>query len=270
MSQEILMKILDILEEREDEAIINCLMSTVDQHNINSICDYGCGDGRILKKIKKKLPLKIRYTGIDFWSNEYSKHKKPENEESINFIDNGSPEIDEFIEYNQFGLVFSSFALHHFRFPINELKRIERLVAPEGNLILIDMFRDFTDMEKIADNVHFFNSKMMMMALRGDYHRIPYTKEETCDLLLALDMKIIDQKVVEVEITEKELTEFRTSVPEWYKIKAEKEYQDDVSQSRHPALMDVFKSVQRFTADLINKYGTTPDNLLVTTAKKIS
>ncbi len=54
--------------------------------------------------------------------------------------------------------------------PIKELKRIERLVAPEGYLILIDMFRDFTDMEKIADNVHFFNSKMMMMALRGDYH----------------------------------------------------------------------------------------------------
>lgn len=123
-------------------------------------------------------------------------------------------------------------------------------------------------MEKIADNVHFFNSKMMMMALRGDYHRIPYSQEETCDLLLALDMEIIDQKVVEVEITEKELTEFKTSVPEWYKIKAEKEYQDDVSKNRHPALMDVFKSVEQLTTELINRYGTTPDNLLVTTAKK--
>jgi len=264
------MKILDILEEREDEAIINCLMSTVDQHNINSICDYGCGDGRILKKIKITLPSGIRYTGIDFWSNEYSKHIMPENEESIVFIDNGSPEIDEFLENNQFGLVFSSFALHHFRLPIKELKRIERLVAPEGYLILIDMFRDFADMEKIADNVHFFNSKMMMMALRGNYHRIPYNKKETGDLLLALDMEIIDQKVVEVEITDQELTEFKTSVPKWYKIKAEKEYQDDVSKNRHPALMDVFKSVEQFTTDLINRYGTTPDNLLVTTAKKMS
>lgn len=100
------MEILDILEEREDEAIINCLMSLVDQHNIDSICDYGCGDGRILKKIKITLPSGIRYTGIDFWSNEYSKHIMPENEECINFIDNGSPEIDEFIEHNHYGLVF--------------------------------------------------------------------------------------------------------------------------------------------------------------------
>jgi len=194
----------------------------------------------------------------------------PENEESIIFIDNGSPEIDEFIEQNHYGLVFSSFALHHFRLPIKELKRIERLVTPEGTLILIDMYRDFTDMEKIADNVNFFNSKMMMMALRGDYHRIPYTKKETCDLLLALDMEILDQRVVEVEITETELTEFKTSVPKRYKIKAEKEYQDDVSKNRHPALLDVFKSVEQFTTELINRYGTTPDNLLVTTAKKIS
>jgi ubiquinone/menaquinone biosynthesis C-methylase UbiE len=263
------MEILDILEEKEDQAIIKCLMSTVDKQNINSICDYGCGDGRILKKIKKKLPSKIRYTGIDFWSNEYCKKIMPENEESINFIDNGNPEIDEFLENNHYDLVFSSFALHHFRLPVKELKRIEHLVGPEGFLILIDMFRDFTDVEKIADNVYFFNSKMMMMALRGDYHRIPYTKEEICDLLLALDMEITDQKVVDVEVTEKELAEFKTSAPERYKIKAEKEYQDDVSKNRHPALMDVFKSTQQFTTDLINRYGTTPDSLLVTTAKKM-
>ena len=80
----------------------------------------------------------------------------PENEEYINFIDNGIPEIEEFIENNHYGIVFSSFALHHFRLPVKELKRIERLVAPEGYLILIDIFRDYTDVEKIADNVFFF------------------------------------------------------------------------------------------------------------------
>ncbi|MDY6790412.1 MAG: class I SAM-dependent methyltransferase [Thermodesulfobacteriota bacterium] len=262
------MEILDILEEKEDRAIINCLMAAVDKPNIRSICDYGCGDGRVLKKIKKRLPSGIRYTGIDFWSNEYSNHTIPEDEESINFIDNGSPEIDEFLENNHYDLVFSSFALHHFRLPVKELKRMERLVAPEGVLVLIDMFRDYTDIEKIADNVNFFNSKMMMMALRGDYHRIPYTREETCDLLLALDMEITDQKVVAVDITEKELAEFKRLAPEWYKKKAEKEYQDDVSKNRHPAFLDAFRKVQQFTMDLIDRYGTTPDSLLVTTAKK--
>ena len=48
------MKILDILEEKEDQAIIKYLISMVDKQNINSICDYGCGNGRILKKNKKK------------------------------------------------------------------------------------------------------------------------------------------------------------------------------------------------------------------------
>jgi ubiquinone/menaquinone biosynthesis C-methylase UbiE len=264
------MEILDIIEEREDQVIIQCLMSAVDKYHITSICDYGCGDGRILKKIKTKLASGIRLAGIDFWSSEYSKNIMPENEESINFIDNGSPGIDEFIERNHFDLVFSSFALHHFRLPIKELKRIERLVAPKGTLILIDMFRDFADVKKIADNAYFFTSKMMMMALRGDYHRIPYTKQETSDLLLALDMEIIDQEIIELEITEKELNEFKTMVPEWYKSKAENEYQDDVSQNRHPALLDVFKSVQQFNTDLMNTYGTTPDNLLITIAKKMS
>jgi ubiquinone/menaquinone biosynthesis C-methylase UbiE len=263
------MKILDILEEKEDQAIIKYLISMVDKQNINSICDYGCGNGRILKKIKKRLLSGIKYTGIDFWSHEHCESIMPENEEYINFIDNGIPEIEEFIENNHYGIVFSSFALHHFRLPVKELKRIERLVAPEGYLILIDIFRDYTDVEKIADNVFFFNSKMMMMALRGDYHHIPYTKEETCDLLLALDMEITDQKVVGLETTEKELDEFKTSVPEWYKIKAKNEYQDDVSKNRHPALMDVFESVQQLTTNLINKYGTTPDSLLITTAKKM-
>jgi ubiquinone/menaquinone biosynthesis C-methylase UbiE len=262
------MKILDILEEKEDQAIIKYLISMVDKQNINSICDYGCGNGRILKKIKKRLLSRIKYTGIDFWSHEHCESIMPENEEYINFIDNGIPEIEEFIENNHYGIVFSSFALHHFRLPVKELKRIERLVAPEGYLILIDIFRDYTDVEKIADNVFFFNSKMMM-ALRGDYHHIPYTKEETCDLLLALDMEITDQKVVGLETTEKELDEFKTSVPEWYKIKAKNEYQDDVSKNRHPALMDVFESVQQLTTNLINKYGTTPDSLLITTAKKM-
>ena len=263
------MKILDILEEKEDQATIKYLISMVDKQNINSICDYGCGNGRILNKIKKRLLFGIKYTGIDFWSHEHCESIMPENEEYINFIDNGIPEIEEFIENNHYGIVFSSFALHHFRLPVKELKRIERLVAPEGYLILIDIFRDYTDVEKIADNVFFFNSKVMMMALRGDYHHIPYTKEETCDLLLALDMEITDQKVVGLETTEKELDEFKTSVPEWYKIKAKNEYQDDVSKNRHPALMDVFESVQQLTTNLINKYGTTPDSLLITTAKKM-
>jgi ubiquinone/menaquinone biosynthesis C-methylase UbiE len=237
------MKILDILEEKEDQAIIKYLISMVDKQNINSICDYGCGNGRILKKIKKRLLSGIKYTGIDFWSHEHCESIMPENEEYINFIDNGIPEIEEFIENNHYGIVFSSFALHHFRLPVKELKRIERLVAPEGYLILIDIFRDYT--------------------------HIPYTKEETCDLLLALDMEITDQKVVGLETTEKELDEFKTSVPEWYKIKAKNEYQDDVSKNRHPALMDVFESVQQLTTNLINKYGTTPDSLLITTAKKM-
>lgn len=263
------MEILDIIEEKEDQAIIKYLMSMVDKHNINSICDYGCGDGRILRKLKRKLPFGITYTGIDFWSHEHCESIMPENEESLNFIDNGIPGIEEFIENNHYDIVFSSFALHHFRLPVKELKRIERLVKPEGYLILIDIFRDYTDVGKIADNVLFFTSKMMMMALRGDYHHIPYTKEGTCDLLLSLDMEITEQKVVEVEITENELDDFKASFPEWYKRKAKNEYQDDVSKNRHPALMDLFKSVQQLTTDLIDKYGTTPDSLLVTTAKKM-
>ena len=261
------MEIFDKIEDKEDQAIIRYLVSIVDMQNINSICDYGCGDGRILKKMEKKLPRRIRYTGIDFWSSEHSMYQMPKNEKSINFIDNESPKIEEFMENNQYDLVFSSFALHHFRLPIKELKRIERLVSIEGYFILIDIHRDYTDLEKIAENVRQFHSQMMM-GIRGDHHRIPYTKEETCDLFLALDMEITDQKVVDIELTETDIAEYKTSFLERYKKKEDDAIQDDVSKHRHPAFMDVFKSTRELTSTLINRYGATPDTLLMTTAKK--
>ncbi len=107
-----------------------------------------------------------------------------------------------------------------------------------------------------------------MSSIRGDYHRIPYTKEETSDLLLALDVEILDQKEMILELNEKELIEFQTSIPELYKETAEKEFQDE-SKDRHSTFLDVFNSCQQLTGDLINRYGTTPDNLLVTTTKKL-
>ncbi len=260
------MEIFDILEVKEDQAIIKYLLSIVDVQNINSICDYGCGDGRILKKIEKELPFGKRYIGIDNWSNEHNSNKIPDDEEFIKFVDNGSSSIGEFIESNQYDLVYSSFALHHFRFPIKELKRLECLVAPEGYLILVDLYPDYTDAEKIAANVLHFNSQMMN-ALKGDYHHVPYTKEEIRDLLLSLNLEIVKQKVINVEINKKELADYKLSFPERLKKSADKVFLDNLSD---PVLLEVFKSTLQLIRDVINKYGAVPNNLLVTTAKKMN
>ncbi len=103
------MEIFEKLEEKEDQLILDFLATILDKNNISSLCDYGCGDGRLIKLLKDKYPNTIKYTGIDFWSNKFSNKEMPENEDQINFIDNGSVNIDEFIEPHCFDIVFSSY-----------------------------------------------------------------------------------------------------------------------------------------------------------------
>ncbi len=261
------MKIFEELEEKEDQLILTFLATILTKNNIKSICDYGCGDGRILKLLKDKYPNTIKYTGIDFWSSEFSNKEMPDSEAQIDFLDNGSPNIGKFLETNCFDIVFSSYALHHFRFPIKELKRMESLISPNGFLVLFGIYRDYTDEKIVADNVFFCHSQMMM-AMRGSYHRIPYTKDEISDLFLALDMKFTEQRILKLKLTDKELEQYSDAVPVWMKEVAEKALKEDESKNVHPDIMDVFKSSREYTAKLMKRHGSTPNNLLVTAARK--
>ena len=261
------MEIFEKMEEKADQLILDFLAPILDKNNIRSICDYGCGNGRIIKLLKDKYPNTIKYTGIDFWSNEFSNKEMPEIEDQIIFMDNGSPNIGKFFKNNCFDIVFSSYALHHFRLPIKELKRMESLISPNGFLILFDIYKDYTDEKTVADNVFFFHSQMMM-AMRGSYHRIPYTKDEISDLLLALDMKFTEQRILELKLTDKELEQYADAAPVWMKEVAEKKLKEDELKNVHPDIINVFKSSREFTAELIKRHGSKPDNLLVTAAKK--
>jgi len=261
------MEIFEKLEEKEDQLILDFLATILDKNNISSICDYGCGDGRVIKLLKEKYPDTIKYAGIDFWSNEFSSKEIPENEDQINYVDNGSRNIGKFIETNSFDIVFSSYALHHFRLPIKELKRMENLISPNGFLILFDIYKDYTDEKAVADNV-FFGHSQIMTAMRGNYHRIPYTEDEVRDLLLALDMKFTEQKILELNLTDKELEQYADAIPVWMKDVAEKKVSEDKLNNVHPDIMDVFKSSKEFTSKLMKRYGSKPNNLLVTVSKK--
>ncbi len=261
------MDIFDRLEEQEDLSIINYMKSLLDIKNINSICDYGCGDGRLLRKIEKVIPAGGKYTGIDNWSDAYASNKIPDDEGFYNFLNNANPDFEKFIEGNQYDLVYSKFALHHFRSPIKELKRLESLTAPGGNIVIIDMYRDCADEKKTVDNVLFFNAQMIR-ALKGDYHHVPYTKEETCDLLLVMDAEIIDQEVIFIETSEKEKVEYKLAMAEINREMAEKADLEDSSKNGHKILMEVLKSTLQYNLDLVNTYGVTPMNVLITTIKK--
>jgi len=261
------MDIFDILVEKEDQIIMDHLATLINPDHTLSICDYGCGDGRMLKKLCHGFPPGIRYTGIDNWSDETNKSSIPNNEKAILYVDNTQPDYDIFLENHQFNLVYSSYALHHFRYPVQELKRLEKLVAPGGHLVLVDMYRDYTDPEKLAENVILFNAQMTT-SFRGGYHRVPFTGKEISDLLLALDMETIEQKVSRLGVTQDELQEYQKAVPLWYTGKLKNEYTDDQEENRHPAFMDLFESAGKLTGSIIDSYGANPDHLLITTLKK--
>lgn len=261
------MKIIDIIETYEDQIILNTVLSLAKKEKINSICDYGCGDGRILRSIKKQVSEGKTLTGIDIWSNPESEKEKPL-DEGINYIDGLSDGFDDFVEKKLFDLVLSTFTLHHFRLPVKEISRMCSLLKPGGYLVMIDMFRDYTDMNKVADNVFFYTSQMMMMAIKGKFHRAPYTLPETSDLLSNQNLEIISQDIVKIGLTSTEVEQFENEIVEMRSSRLKQIREEDEEKGAHSAILDSYEHISYMTESLFDKYGTSPDDLLVTIAQK--
>ena len=262
------MEIIEILEAKEDSIIMSHLSESIAQHKVTSICDYGCGDGRLLGKLHERFPDLVNLAGIDSWSDETCIREKPV-EGTIEYIDNTSEEFIGFLHKSSFDLVFSTFALHHFQFPMQELKRMEALLAPGGELVLIDMYRDYRDVESIVDNVSFYNNQMLISSLKGLFHRIPYTREEVADLLLALDVVLIDQSIADLDLTEEEVKLFKSEMPKRREASAREQRLKDQQSGLNPVFLDVQERIHQMVAEFCQKYETKPDDLLITRARKV-
>jgi 2-polyprenyl-3-methyl-5-hydroxy-6-metoxy-1,4-benzoquinol methylase len=165
------------------------ILGLIKRTDARSVCDYGCGSGSQLKRLDQKTAQRLRLTGIDFFS-FWAKAERPADSASIRFVDRGSSEYRRLCARGRaFDLIVSTFALHHFKRPVEELAVLKKLLEPHGNLFLADLaFANDSD-SQVAENLFSFLSEEFQ-AFRGKYHRHHYTPDEAKSLVTSAGFKV--------------------------------------------------------------------------------
>lgn len=181
------------------ETIVGKLNTIIKENNLTEICDFGAGDGEILSLLKESNP-ELNCTGIDFYSKYPAMKEKALQRKEVLFLD--KEEISDLTE--KFDLVFSTFALHHYQYPVKTLKEISNITKNEGFIATIDfLFKNKTNGE-IIKNVSSFIEEMGA-AIKGNYHRHHYTLKEAEDLLSLIPGKIVNSEEFECLEEESEI-----------------------------------------------------------------
>ncbi len=183
------------------EALYNRILDVINEHGLKSICDYGCGEGELLEYLKSKKP-ELELYGIDF----FAKYEIGEESDHYKRIDRESDEFETLPGSRKFDLVVSTFALHHFQFPVKELRTIAGMIRPGG---FLDMFDHCFDREGEGAVARSLSSLIgeATSALRGMYHRHHYTLQEASDLILVMPGEVVLQEEFRLEVSEEEQRE---------------------------------------------------------------
>lgn len=112
--------------------ITNEVLSSI--HNGMSIADIGCGTGKLISKIDRKIDNSV-LTGLDISSNMiYHAQNRVMTEKNKTVFIN-----DDFMKYdfkNKFDIIIFSYVLHHMSDPVEALRRAKELLTNEGNILL--------------------------------------------------------------------------------------------------------------------------------------
>lgn len=181
------------------EGILDHLLPLIDQSGAVEICDYGCGGGELLSDIAdRRSGLKL--TGIDYFSRFVPPGEESPEPTPFNRIDRESDEFTRLLENGRFDLIVSTFAVHHFRHPVRELRQLAKLVRPGGRVVLYDHCVDLDSEAAIAKGVQSLFGEYFAV-LKGGYHKRHYTLDEMQDLMLAIPAEMIESEAFRIEQT---------------------------------------------------------------------
>lgn len=174
---------------------MSAIISTaINEYQIRSICDYGCGNGELLGILHQKHP-QLKICGIDYFDGRYPDLR--ETDVPFRMIDRSSSDYDKTIADQHFDMVVSTFALHHFQYPVQELRNVSELVRPSGILELFDHAVDLDSQGGVTKGLSTLIWEIFD-ALKGRYHRHHYTLKEALDLLSAVPVDVC--KAVEIRL----------------------------------------------------------------------
>lgn len=160
------------------------------------LCDYGCGSADLLHLIHERQP-QLQLTGIDRFQ---AFQIEAEPTAGIRLVDRDADEYRTLLDAEPFDLVVSTFALHHFALPMQELQQILRLVKPGGLLYFFDHSQDLSNPGGIMKAMQSLNGEIFA-TLRGSYHRHHYSLPEALDLFRPLPVEVVKAEEVRLDFT---------------------------------------------------------------------
>ena len=242
--------------------LVEKIVELVDANSLKSICDYGCGKGELLNLLSNRLDKDVSLTGIDYFEH-LSKNHRPVSDR-IKYIDKNSKEIEVIIETDgKYDLVVSSFALHHYQYPIYELKSIYNLTTPSGyNLFLDTNFQNNNDAQMIT-NIHTFDSEIFT-SFMGKYHRHHYTLDEAIDIISSNRVHIIEAKTKKFDFTHDERE--KDSADALRHVDNSLEICNGLDS---PILKNYLKMILGYERNLIGDYGIDYSQVFIIVTRKI-
>jgi SAM-dependent methyltransferase len=245
-----------------NDYLITSISGLISDNNIKSICDYGCGEGKLLKDIASFSDADLTCTGIDHFG-LFPEDLRPVSDDYFTFIDkDGDGYKYLFDKKIRFDLIFSTFAFHHFQYPVRELRNIESLLNPNGFLYLADYnFTMRTDAQMVKSIVTCLGD--MFAALQLKYHRHHYTLEEARDLMKSCSLKLVEAVIKDLNIPESEMESSAQEFIEYLESK-----HNNLSEIVNPVLADMFNMNIEYVIGLLKQYRIEFSSLILITAKK--
>lgn len=174
----------------------------VKEHAITSIVDYGCGEGELLKRIHETVSPGLTLFGIDYFS-RFPEEKRPASEGALRFIDKDSDDFATFLAEQDCGLVITTWAFHHFEYPLKELKTMHSMLRKGGFVFLVDFhFSNESDAERVKNFFSFVDEAYL--AFKGSYHRHHYTLKQAFDIIEATPFEVLSHELQALPSSEEE------------------------------------------------------------------
>ena len=242
--------------------IISKLLPIIEENGCMNICDYGCGDGELLEKLIKRNP-DLNLTGIDYL-NMYGENN-PQNKKNtkVKYVERKSDEFGNLKDSGQFDLVISTFALHHYQYPVSELQLISNLMSDNGLLVIFDHMFKIDSRAEVTKAISSFISEIER-SIKRSYHRHHYTLDEAKDLLKTFPNKIILAEELKNEMTEEEINEENN-----YGLNRNRKIQGIINKNATDYWKSVWLPLFKLEESLLDEYGIDYSSIFCICAKKI-
>ena len=152
---------------------------------VASILDAGSGTGDFIEVLKNVFP-RSKITGID--PNTESLQEAEKKYPDVSFIEMSAEKLD--FGDNTFDLASISMALHHLPNVQKALKEMQRVVKPDGWIIVNELFSDnLNPAQEVHKMFHHFRSKIDR--LTGVNHQETFKKEEIREMIKQSGIQIL-------------------------------------------------------------------------------